>query len=298
MFQMINARFCEIARQPMRRSWRASCGDDTLGRTLEAFVVSARVQDGGLAARPDALVRRCGASGSMGSARLSSTARRPACWRGTSVPTTSATSRRVGRLADELVRHYLIAEAAPGIEVEVELVKRFLPRITAAETAAIAREYHRGQPRRAVDRAGEGRVGAGHGAALRDALRTGLTASVTPWKDCDRGARAARQGAAAGNVKSRREIPEIGVTVLTLSNGVEVWLKPTTSATIRSPLRRMRGRVVAGVAEDYFNASLATSLVGLAESAASPVDMQQAAGGQDWRRPGAVVGAHARHGIG
>ncbi len=30
-----------------------------------------------------------------------------------------------------------------------------------------------------------------------------------------------------GAVRARREIPEIGVTVLTLSNGVEVWLKPT-----------------------------------------------------------------------
>ena len=28
-------------------------------------------------------------------------------------------------------------------------------------------------------------------------------------------------------VRSRREIPEIGVTVLTLSNGVDVWFKPT-----------------------------------------------------------------------
>ena len=44
-------------------------------------------------------------------------------------------------LADELVRHFLIAEGAPGIEVEVELVKRFLPAITAAETAAAAREF-------------------------------------------------------------------------------------------------------------------------------------------------------------
>ncbi len=30
-----------------------------------------------------------------------------------------------------------------------------------------------------------------------------------------------------GTVGSRREIPELGVTVVTLSNGVEAWLKPT-----------------------------------------------------------------------
>ena len=44
-------------------------------------------------------------------------------------------------LADELVRHFLVAEAAPGIEMEVDLVKKFLPTITAAETATLAREF-------------------------------------------------------------------------------------------------------------------------------------------------------------
>ena len=43
----------------------------------------------------------------------------------------------------------------------------------------------------------------------------------------DRRARAHRAKPEPGKVTSRREIAEIGVTVLTLSNGVEVWLKPT-----------------------------------------------------------------------
>ena len=46
MYRMLNARFGEIARQPNAPFVAASSGDDTLGRTLEAFVVSARVQDG------------------------------------------------------------------------------------------------------------------------------------------------------------------------------------------------------------------------------------------------------------
>ena len=44
MFQMLNARFGEIARQPNAPFLGASSGEDTLGRTLEAFVVAARVQ--------------------------------------------------------------------------------------------------------------------------------------------------------------------------------------------------------------------------------------------------------------
>ena len=64
--------------------------------------------------------------------------------------------------------------------------------------------------------------------SLSDALSTGLAASVEPWKDSIEGRELLAKAPAAGSVKSRREIAEIGVTVLTLSNGVEVWLKPTT----------------------------------------------------------------------
>jgi zinc protease len=46
---MINSRFSEIARQTDAPFLSASAGDDTLGRTIESFSVSARVKDGGVA---------------------------------------------------------------------------------------------------------------------------------------------------------------------------------------------------------------------------------------------------------
>ena len=45
-----------------------------------------------------------------------------------------------------------------------------------------------------------------------------------------------------GTVQARREIPEIGVTVLTLSNGVEVWLKPTEFRARPDHLHVLRAR--------------------------------------------------------
>ena len=50
---------------------------------------------------------------------------------------------------------------------------------------------------------------------------------MTAWKDETAGRELMAKTPAPGSVRSRREIPELGVTVLTLSNGVEVWLKPT-----------------------------------------------------------------------
>src|SRR5262245_33034645 len=57
MYQMLNARLSEISRQPNAPFIAASGGDDTLGQTLEAFVVSARVQDGTTARGLNALAQ-------------------------------------------------------------------------------------------------------------------------------------------------------------------------------------------------------------------------------------------------
>ena len=87
-------------------------------------------------------------------------------------------------LADELVRNFLIGEGAPGIEMEVELVKRFLPGITATEIAALARQYITEENRVVLSTAPEkAGVAPVTETALRDALSTGLAASVEPWKD-------------------------------------------------------------------------------------------------------------------
>jgi zinc protease len=45
---MLDARLAEIARRPDAPFLGASSGDDTLGRTVEAFGVSARVNQGGI----------------------------------------------------------------------------------------------------------------------------------------------------------------------------------------------------------------------------------------------------------
>ena len=42
--------------------------------------------------------------------------------------------------ASELLRNYLSGEAAPGIEIELDLVRQFLPTITAQEIGTLARE--------------------------------------------------------------------------------------------------------------------------------------------------------------
>ena len=66
-----------------------------------------------------------------------------------------------------------------------------------------------------------------------------------------------------GKVKSRRTVPEIGATVVTLSNGVQVWLKPTNfkADEIVFSATSLGGQSLADSA-DYAVAALAGPVIG------------------------------------
>jgi zinc protease len=275
-YQMINGRFAELTRRPDAPFLGASAGSDTFGRTVEAASFGVRVKDGetekGLAALMTevARVRQFG----FGEAELDR-ARRGALaqYERTYNERNNTTS---DPLAAELLRHYLSREAVPGIERELEYARRFLTSITTAEVSAYAKEVIRDDNRvvlsSAPDREGLAKVTQ---AQLQSALTAGLTASVTPWSDQMDGKALMAKAPAPGTVKSRREIPEIGVTVLTLSNGVEVWLKPTDYRADQVVFTSYaRGGVSTATPEQYLNASLSSSIVGLAGvGGLTPVDL-------------------------
>ncbi len=135
-------------------------------------------------------------------------------------------------------------------------------------------------------------------AALRDALRVGSC------RDAHRVARRLdRQGADAGTrpapARSRAggRSPEIGVTVLTLSNGVEVWLKPTTFKNDQVIFTAYAKGGTMNVPEaNYRNASLMTGLVGISGvGGLSPVDLGKVLSGQI-ANASLVMGAYT-HGV-
>jgi zinc protease len=266
VFQMINSRLGEIARQPDAPFLGASAGDDTLGRTIEAFSVSARVRDGGIArgltavAQEMARVRQHG----FGEAELDRARRSTLA--GYERAYNERDKSQSSPLAAELVRHFLNGEAAPGIVLEVELARRFLSTVTAAEVATLARAMITDGNQVVIASAPEKPgLAAATEPMLREALLAGASSTVTPWKDEIAGRALLAKAPTPGTVTGRREIAEIGVTVLTLSNGVEVWLKPTDFRNDQIIFTSYaRGGLSAVPPADYHNASLATSLVSLA----------------------------------
>ena len=100
--------------------------------------------------------------------------------------------------------------------------------MTVQETAALARELVTETNRVVLAVAPEKKDAVPPTEAmLRDALRAGAAATVTAWVDSASGTMLMTTLPKPGTVTARREIAAIGVTVLRLSNGVEVWLKPT-----------------------------------------------------------------------
>ncbi|MCP3959893.1 MAG: insulinase family protein [bacterium] len=135
---------------------------------------------------------------------------------------------RSAPLAAELVRAFLESEPIPGIEVELELVRRFLPTIELEEVNRLASEWITDENRVFVvtqpekddlELPTDQEI-----LAVFDAIEQ---RDVEPFVDRVLDAPLLADIPAPGEVVEESEIAEIGVTEWRLSNGVRVVLKPT-----------------------------------------------------------------------
>ena len=275
-YQMLNARLGEIARRPDAPFLGASTGGDTLGRTVEAFTAFARVNDGGLADGLAALTQEIERVDQFGFGEAELDRAKRGLLAGYERSYNERDKAESGGLTNELVSLFLQGEPAPGIEAEYRMAQQFVPGITAAEAAALFRRWTPDGNTVVLTVAPEKEgLAPVTEVALRDAMRRGETATLTPWEDDIAGRALMASAPEPGTVRSRREIPEIGVTVLTLSNGVEVYLKPTDFKNDQIVFSGYAkgGTSLAGEAE-YRDASLSATLVGLSGLGGfTPVDL-------------------------
>ena len=130
--------------------------------------------------------------------------------------------------ANEIVRVYLTGESMPGIEVEWELAQRFANELTLDELNAMAQELMP-QDTRFVT------VTLPEKEGLTPPTEEEVLALIAKVEASDIAAPAAEEALPPlmatlpepGSITDRREVPELGATVWTLSSGVEVWFRPT-----------------------------------------------------------------------
>ena len=283
MHTMLNSRCAEIARRPDAPFLRASSGDGTLGRDVETFTVSARVNDGSVEPGLEAIGQELARVREHGFGEAELERAKKDLFASYERAFNERDKQQTGGLASELVRHFLNDEPVPGIATELELVRRFSPTITASEISTVARGLLTEDNRIVLASfpVKDG-VRASTEAGLRDALASGLAAKVEPWRDDMAGRALLASAPTPGAVRARREIPSLGVTVLTLSNGVEVWLKPTDFRNDQvSFMAYSRGGTSLAAPAEYLDASLSTTLVGLAGVGGfNPIDLDKLLAGR------------------
>lgn len=166
------------------------------------------------------------------------------------------------RLADELVAHFLDGEPAPGIPFEFEAAKAFLPAIPLEEvTEALRRWIRQGSPVVWVSAPRRDGFEIPSEGELLEAMRAVGAEDLTPYQDAAAEEALLPTIPSPGPVEREERIPELGVTVWTLANGVRVVLKPTPFKEDEILLRAFRpGGYSRSSPEDHFSALLSAQI--------------------------------------
>ncbi len=282
-FQMMNERFDELSRKPDAQFLDAGAYESGLSPTTATAGIGVSVQEGKIPAGLSAAVVETNrvVQHGFGEAELDRAKKRITAAYDRAYAERDKTES--SSYVREYVSHFLEDEPSPGIAYERELVQSLLPAITGADVSAAARELfadsHRIILAVSPEKAG---LAVPTEAELRAAVKRAETVAVTAWND----AAATRELMAAtpdpGVVKERRELPELGVTVVRFGNGVDAWFKPTDfkNDEVLFSLVSPGGSSLAAC-DGFLEASLAPALVQLSGYGGhSAVDLQKLLAGK------------------
>ena len=263
--RMLNDRFTELARKADAKFLSAGGGGGSLSPTVDTFGLNARVPDGGIAEGLAAVriearrVRQYGFTASeLDRAKRWMIAFYERAYN-------ERDTNESPSYAQEYLGYFLTEEPSPGIEYEWRLVQQVLPTITLNDVTTLATQRLGGEGEVVLAvMPQKDSVKIPQDADIRAALASAERVAVTPWVDATTTRTLVEKEPASARVVSRRELPDIGVTVVTFSNGVEAWLKPTDfkNDQVLFTMYAQGGTSLASKA-DYAQASFATNYIGL-----------------------------------
>jgi zinc protease len=281
--QMLNLRLSELARRPNAPFLGAQAGTSGIGRTLELFEIEAVVPEGKITEGLGALMLEARRMQQYGFSNDELNRAKAALLAGYERAYKERATSESASYADEYVRHFLEQEPIPGMEFEYRIASTYLPTVTAEEVAALAKEFITDENRVVLGVAPEKKdMPPPAPETLRTAITRASNAPVERWAEATAGRELVEKPPAPGKVASRRTVAEIGATVLTLSNGVEVWLKPTDFKNDQIMFTAYApGGASLASESDYKNASLATAMVGVGGMGGfNPVDLSKMLSGK------------------
>ncbi|MFM9435609.1 zinc protease [Janthinobacterium sp. CG_23.3] len=183
----------------------------------------------------------------------------------------------------EYIRNFLEQEAIPGIENEYRYVQELLPLITLDEVNRAVREaLPRDQKKLVVFMGSDRSVVVPTAAALLKAVAAAEKLEVKPQQERVLGSTLMDAPPPAGGIVAERRDAALGLTELTLSNGVRVVLKPTDfkNDQVLMGATRFGGQSLFSDA-DVFNARYASAIVGqMGLKTYTPTDLQKILAGK------------------
>jgi zinc protease len=281
--QMFNLRLRDIARRPNAPFLGANAGTSDIGRSLDLFELEAVVPEGKITEGLGALMTEAKRVQQYGFSNDELNRAKAALLAGYERAYKERDTSESANYANEYVRHFLQKEPIPGMEFEYRIAQTYLPTIAGDEIAALARELITEGNRVVLGVAPEKKdVPPPSTDTMRAAINRASTAPVERWAEATAGRELVEKPPAAGQVASRRTVPEIGATVLKLSNGVEVWLKPTDFKNDQILFSAYApGGVSLAPQQSFKSAGLATAMVGVGGMGGlNPVDLSKMLSGK------------------
>lgn len=169
---------------------------------------------------------------------------------------------RSGELIEELVRNYLTGEPIPGIEYEYALYEKFLDGIKLSEVNSLIKQWIKPTDRDVVVLSPEADKDKLISKKDMLALLNKPFNNVTAYEDKVSTSPLLQKEPVAGTIKTEKKYDAIGTTVLTLSNGARVILKPTDFKNDEITFSAISpGGVSVYPLEDNISASMAANIV-------------------------------------
>jgi zinc protease len=280
---MLNERFDELTRRPDAKFLGAGMFGGSLSPKVETVGLGANVQSGGVIDGMTAIgieAKRARQFG-FGATELDRAKRRMSAQYERAYSERDKTES--SSYAQEYLNNFLEDEPSPGIDYEYRLLKQVLPGITAAEVSGLAKDLFTDDSRVVLVTAPQKpdvRVPAE--ADVRTALQSIDSVAVTPWNDTSTNRELLETKPTPGTVTATKTIDDIGVTVVTFSNGVSAWLKPTDFKNDQVVFSMYaKGGLSLAPPQDYPEASLSSAFVSLSGAAGlKAVDLQKMLAGK------------------
>jgi zinc protease len=225
---MLNRRFSELTQKPDAPFLNAYSGRGLFVRSKEAYMLNAMVKEDGIERGLDALFTESERVSRFGFTPTELERQKRDTLRSMERMYAEREKSESRAFASEYMRHFLQGEPSPGIEMEFELSKRFLPEITLEETNKLGREWVSERNRVVMVSAPEKPgLQIPEGPKLAAAMKAVAGKDIKPYVDTASDQPLLEKVPEPGKVIGTKTREDVGITEWELSNGVKVVLKPT-----------------------------------------------------------------------